>query len=131
MAKNRIFLPQELLDGWLLRRSAELIDDELMLFPHRRRFRLVEAARIVGEVTGAPDPFGITGQVKTLNFLLELGAELLEGSMVLGDAAFQIVPGWLATPIGSYPDYLAELGPAPARARDDGELLSAFLARNA
>ncbi|HET9930429.1 MAG TPA: hypothetical protein VFQ35_07075, partial [Polyangiaceae bacterium] len=91
MAKNRIFLPEQLLGSWLSRRSAELSSDELMLFPFRRRFRLVEAARVMGEVTGAGDRFGISGQVKTLNFLLELGAELFGSSMIIEDSAFRVV----------------------------------------
>jgi len=130
MAKNRIFLPQDLLDHWLEQGSIELGPDELMIFPQRRRYRLVEAVRVVSEVTGAPDPFDIVGSVKTLGFLLELGAELLGDSMIVGDAAFQVVPGWLGTPLGSFSEYRLELGPVPARAQNDADLMSGFLARN-
>ncbi|MFZ5889447.1 MAG: hypothetical protein ACOY0T_00110 [Myxococcota bacterium] len=130
MAKNRIFLPQPLLDGWLEKGIIELDSDELMLFPHRRRYHVIEAVRVVGEVTGAGDSFDIVGQVKSVAHLLELGAELFGDSMIVGDAAFHIVPGWLVTPIGSYGEYLSELGPAPARAGDDAELLGTFVARN-
>jgi hypothetical protein len=130
MANNRIFLPQGLLDRWLEQGIVELGPDELMIFPQRRRYRLVEAVRVVSEVTGAPDPFEIIGSVKTLGFLQELGAELLGDSMIVGDAAFQVVPGWLGAPLGSFSEYRSQLGPAPARAQDDAELMRGFLARN-
>ncbi|MGC4091116.1 MAG: hypothetical protein QM756_25225 [Polyangiaceae bacterium] len=130
MAKNRFFLPQEQLDRWLERGSVELSSDELMIFPHRRRYRLVEAVRVVSEVTGARDSFEIVGRVKSVGYLLELGAELLGDSMIVGDAAFQVVPGWLGSPIGTFSDYCLELGPAPARAENDIELFARFASRN-
>jgi hypothetical protein len=130
MGKNRIFLPQEALDRWLDQGSVEVRGDELRIFPEHRRYRLVEAVRVVSEVTGAADPFGIVGSVKTVAFLLELGAELLGDSMIVGDAAFQVVPGWLGMPLGAFSDYLLELGSAPARGQSDEELLAHFLARN-
>lgn len=131
MGKNRIFFSQAALDRWVLRGSAEVWGSELRLYPEHRRYRLVEALRVLSEVTGAPDPYGIVGCVKTRAFLEELDADFVGSSMIVGDAAFSVAAGWLAMPLGAFSEYLRELGPAPARASSDELLFSAFMARNA
>jgi hypothetical protein len=97
MGKSRIFFPQAVIDRWLQHGEAELTGAELWVRSERRRYRVVEAVRIVREVSGAPDPFDMAGSVKTLGFLGELGAELLGDSMIVGDNAYETVIGWLGT----------------------------------
>jgi hypothetical protein len=97
MAKSRIFFPQEVIDRWLAHGEAELTGAELWVRSERRRYRVVEAVRVVHEVSGAPDAFDIAGSVKTLGFVGELGAELLGDSMIVGDNAYETVIGWLGT----------------------------------
>jgi len=94
MGKNRVFFPQEALDRWLREGQVELSGAELTIRARRRRYRLVEAVRVVAEVSNQPDPHELVGRVKTVAFLTELGAELLGGSMVIGDNAYETVPGW-------------------------------------
>jgi hypothetical protein len=136
MGKNRVFFPQEALDGWLLDGQVEIAGSELTIPNERRRYRVVEAVRVVAEETGPTDPDELVGKVKTMSFLTELGAELLGDSMVLGDHAYRVVAGWLGTPIGTLEQHRAarqELRvsrvPPPAHGSDE-ELLAAFLARN-
>lgn len=105
MGKNRIFFPQAVVDRWFALGEAEMNGAELWIRSERRRYRVVEAVRVVSEVSGAPDTFEIAGKVKTFAFVTELGAELLGDSMVVGDNAYETVLGWLATPL------------APAQAR--------------
>lgn len=86
----------------------DLDGSELVIKAENRRYRVVEAVRILSEVSGAPDLHEIVGKVKSLNFLSELGAELLGNSMVLGDNAYEIMPGFLGTAIGAFSDHLAQ-----------------------
>ena len=102
MGQNRVFFPQDTLDRWLSEGTVDLTDRELVFKGYGRRYRIVEAVRVLGEVSGHPDPFDITGRVKSVSFVTELGAELLETSMILGDSAFDVVPGFLGTPQGTY-----------------------------
>jgi hypothetical protein len=115
MGKNRVFFPQMALDLWLGEGKVDLSSDELTILAEARRYRILEAARILREVTGLPDTHELVGKVKTRGFLSELGAELLETSMILGDNAYDVVPGFLGAPIGSFEEHLA--GPARAEAR--------------
>jgi hypothetical protein len=102
VAKNRLFFPQAALDIWLVEERIELTDTELTLKAENRRYRLIEAAHILSEVTGTPDPHEILGRVKSKGFLTELGAEMLETSMMIGDNAYDIAPGFLGTPLESF-----------------------------
>src|SRR5882724_3880600 len=138
MNKNRVFFPQEALDRWLVNGEVELAQGLLTIKTERRRFRLVEAARVMAEVSGLPDPHEVMGKVKTVGFLSELGASLLGESMVIADNAYEIVPGWLGSPVGTFAEHRAERFaqasmPAPRPSSlpgSDEELLASFLVRN-
>jgi hypothetical protein len=140
MNKNRVFFPQEALDRWLVNGEVELAQGLLTIKTERRRYRLVEAARVMAEVSGLPDPHEVMGKVKTVGFLSELGASLLGESMVIADNAYEIVPGWLGSPIGTFAEHRAERfastsmpAPRPSQSSlpgSDEELLASFLVRN-
>jgi hypothetical protein len=136
MGKNRVFFPQEALDRWLAEGKIEISGSELTIPNERRRYRLVEAVRVISEEASHTDPDELVGRVKTMLFLTELGAELLGDSMVLGENAYRVVAGWLGTPVGSLEEHRAERQelrvsrvPPPPHGSDE-ELLAAFLARN-
>jgi hypothetical protein len=135
MSKNRVFFPQEALDRWLGNGEVELSQGLLTIRTERRRYRLVEAVRVMAEVSGLPDPHEVMGKVKTVGFLSELGASLLGESMVIADNAYEIVPGWLGSPIGTFAEHRAEYSAtraprASAPPGSDEELLASFLMRN-
>src|SRR5262245_61653538 len=101
MGRNRVFFPQAALDQWLYEGRIDLTENQLVIRAEGRKYRIVEAVRILAEVTGGLDIYEITGRVKTVAYLTELGAELLGTSMVLADLAYEVIPGFLGTPIGS------------------------------
>ena len=138
MTKNRVFFPQEALDRWLVNGEVELAQGLLTIKTERRRYRLVEAARVMSEVSGTSDPHELSGKVKTVGYLSELGASLLGESMVIADNAYEVVPGWLGSPVGSFAEHRAQRSATPARPSlqpvagvgSDEELLASFLVRN-
>jgi hypothetical protein len=135
MGKNRIFFPQHALDMWLADARVELEGNVLTIKSEGRRYRVVEAVRVLGEVTGTVDSSDLVGTVKTVAFVTELGAELLESSMLIGDNAYDVVPGWVGSPIGAFaerraPDSDEREEPAQQRPENDEELLVQFLMRN-
>lgn len=123
--RNRIFFPQETLDRWMADDLVDFSAEELTLKEEERRYRTVEAIRVLVEVTGGGDPNELVGKVKSRAFLSELGAEILEGSMVIGDNAYDVVPGFAAEPIGSIEEHRAK-NPASVAATDEA-ILSAFI----
>ncbi|MCC6644545.1 MAG: hypothetical protein IT374_03110 [Polyangiaceae bacterium] len=132
MAKNRIFFPQLAFDVWLSDGHVELRGDELTMKDEGRSYRISEAVRVLGEVTGTPDPHELVGRVKSRGYLQELGAEIVEGSMIIGDNAYDVVVGFSGVPVGSYEEHVAEQS---RRDRDsllpatDEDLLGQFLSR--
>ncbi len=133
--QNRVFLAQNALDTWLANGKVELSGTELTITAEARRYRLAEAAHVLREVTGSPDPNELVGRVKSTQYLQELGAELMEGSMILGENAYDVTPGFMATPIGGFDEFLASPEHAKCRdgastkeARRDEELLSRLVA---
>ena len=112
--ENRFFFPQQALDEWIVDGRIELANGELTIVSEGRVYRVAEAVRVLGEVTGAEDANELVGRVKSLAFLQELGAELLEGSMLIGDNAYDVVPGFTAlTPI-PYEEHQKRRGGATA-----------------
>jgi hypothetical protein len=105
--QNRVFFAQTGLDLWLADSAVELSGTELTLTSEARKYRLAEAAHVIREVTGAADANELVGRVKSTQYLEELGAEVMQGSMILGDNAYDIVPGFMATPIGGFDEFLA------------------------
>ncbi len=103
---NRVFFPQAALDIWLSDGLIDLKGLELSLTRDARRYKLLEAAYVLAEVTGTEDVNELVGRVKSKQYLQELGAELLESSLILGDNAYDVTPGFLATPIGTFEEFV-------------------------
>jgi hypothetical protein len=136
MPDNRLFVSGALLDRWVTIGQVELGDGILKVKPTGARYVLEEAARVVGEATGTGDPEGLVGRVRTLAELSALGAEVLDRSVLIGDFAYDVVPGFIAAPAGdsseSIPSSrllqeLSVLSEPPPRGQSDEELLARFL----
>jgi hypothetical protein len=138
--QNRVFFPQQALDQWLAGASVDLSGTELTILAEGRRYQLAEAIHVMHEVTGSPDANDVVGRVKSKVFLEALGAELLETSMILGDNAYDVHPGWLGSPVGSFDQHVVSQERANARAsrsdfdeeepHTDEDLLARFLLRS-
>ena len=106
--RNRLFFPQACLDQWGIEGKIELTPTELVILAEGRRYEITEVVRVVVEVTGAADPHGIVGKVKSKAELEEMGAEIFESSMLIGDNAYDVVPGWAGTPVAATENLGAE-----------------------
>ncbi|MEO8878552.1 MAG: hypothetical protein ABI461_23385 [Polyangiaceae bacterium] len=136
--QNRVFFPEQSLNEWLVEGTVDLSGSELTILAEARRYNLAEAVRVIQEVTGGSDTNDLVGRVKSKVFLQELGAELLETSMVLGDNAYDVIPGWIGAPIGTFDQHVTSMERKNARAsitneftgeepRTDEDLLARFL----
>jgi len=126
--RNRVFFPQAALDHWLHESRVDLTENELVIKNEGRRYRIVEAVRVLAELSGGQDVYELVGKVKTIAYLTELGAELLDTSMMIGELAYDVVPGFVGSPIGSFEEHRAQSsGPASSGSASDEELLTQFL----
>ena len=135
--QNRVFFPQPVLDQSLVDGSIEISGNEMIIVAEARKYRVAEAVHIVREVTGTADPNDVVGKVKSKLFLEELGAEILEGSMIIGDNAYDVVQGWLGVPSTSWGEHVQSSDRQKARAsapsftaeepKTDEDLLARFI----
>jgi hypothetical protein len=135
--QNRIFFPQAALDQWVLEGTVELAGNQLTILGEGRRYRIAEAVRVLAEVSGAPDVNDIVGRVKSRVFFEELGAEIYEQSMIIGDNAYDVRTGWLGAPTSTFSEFVATRRPSgmaagefTAEPRTDEDLLARFLLKN-
>jgi hypothetical protein len=134
--ENRVFFPQAALDHWIVDGTVDLQQSELTILAEGRSYRLTDAVRVTREVSGGGDPYELVGRVKPRVYLEELGAEIVETSMLLGEEAYDIEPGWLAAPVGSFAHHLASEarmkarpGPAIDAPRTEEDLLGKSLVK--
>jgi hypothetical protein len=136
--QNRVFFPQTALDVWLSDGTVDLRGDELTIIEEGRRYKLTEAVRIVSEVTGGEDAHELVGRVKSKASLDEKGAEILETSMIVGDNAYDIIPGWIGLPTSTFEEHVVSVARSEARGQTPGpafepgsdeELLANFLGK--
>ena len=120
----KLFLPQKTLEDWSGSEKADLEDGKLVVRETRSTHTVVPAVHFVKVISGT-DAHQLTGRVKTMKQLDELGAEHMMDSVLLGETAFEVVPGYVA-------DVPA---PAPAGKGDskkkpispEADLLAAFI----
>jgi hypothetical protein len=102
MAQARVFFPQEALETWIANNRAHVVGETLFL--DGQAFALATALRFVDEVAGGGDEPRLVGRVQTIEQVEALGGEHVSDSVVLGDNAYQVIEGFLATPELSEPN---------------------------
>ena len=99
MGANRLFWSQELLDEWMVEEKINLDGEILLMLGEERSYRLSQAVFFAADVGDGSDTHGLVGRVKEVEKLLEMGAEHYMDSVLIEDAAYEVVPGFLSEPI--------------------------------
>lgn len=96
----KLFISQSVIDSWLTADAVELAQDVLTIGPKgspgTRKLRLMPAFRFLRLASGGEDLHGLLGKVKEEQAILQLGAEPYMNSVILGEAAYDVEPGFLA-----------------------------------
>lgn len=99
MANCRLFLSQEALDRWISEGRGVIEGEELTDKHTSQKFRLITGVRFLAEVTGQPDSHSLVGKVKDVEQLTGMSAEHMHDSVILGDNAYNVVEGFIGTPL--------------------------------
>jgi hypothetical protein len=94
MGANRLFWPQEMMDQLMLDEQANIEDGVLSIAGDKLRYRVNQAVHFVADVGDGADAHKLVGRVKEVAALEQLGAEHYMDSVLLGDSAYQVVPGF-------------------------------------
>jgi hypothetical protein len=120
----KLFLPQKTLEDWASGEKADLAQGSLVVKESRTSHPVTPAVHFVKLVSGE-DVHGLIGRVKTGEQLRALAAESMGDSCLVGDAAYEVVEG-----------YVTEVQAAAGAARPDqrkktaspeADLLAAFI----
>jgi len=118
----RLFLPQAQLEEWALDDKADIKDGVLVVTGEEGVYPVTPAVHIVQLVTGE-DANDLVAKVKTEAQLQSLGAEQMADSVLLGETAYEVVPGYVA----EVPLPPSDAAPADGKTGSEADLLAAFL----
>lgn len=94
MRGNRMFFPQEALDAWLEAGRVSL-EGNVLGIPNGPRFQLTGGVLFRSEVASGQDDLSLCGKTKTVEEVVALGGELITGSVLIGDHAYEVADGFL------------------------------------
>ncbi|HEX9288954.1 MAG TPA: hypothetical protein VF904_05470 [Anaeromyxobacteraceae bacterium] len=94
-----LFVSQAMLETWAEQGKIEFQGDVMTLLSgdgHGRSYALEPAVRFLKLLGAEQDPNALLAKVKSARQLRELGAEHLDDSVIVGDVAYEVQPGFLA-----------------------------------
>ncbi|HET9551411.1 MAG TPA: hypothetical protein VFP50_00445, partial [Anaeromyxobacteraceae bacterium] len=94
-----LFVSQAMLDSWAEQGKIDFVGNVMTLLAgdgRGRSYALDPAVRFLSVVGAEADPNQLLRKVKSLAQLKELGAEAVDTSVILGDVAYEVEPGFLA-----------------------------------
>jgi hypothetical protein len=99
----RLFISQEHLERWIAEDRIALDGEIMTLRGDPIPLHLTPAALVVRVAGGDADPHGLCGRVKTNVEVAALQGELSMGSLIVGDTAYDVMPGFVGEPAGDAP----------------------------
>lgn len=120
-----LFLPQASLDAWLNDGHVDMGQDALIFTADRSQVPMHPAVRFAQLVDGK-DAQQLVGKVKAVDALRELGGEVSLGTVMLGDAAYQVDEGFLLT-VELPAKGASSARPASKAAGQEADLLAQFI----
>ena len=116
----RLFLPQAQLEEWALEDKADLRDGRLVVMAEGgASYPVIPAVHFLQLVSGE-DTHALVARVKTEPQLQSLGAEQMADSVLIGDSAYEVVPGYVT-------EVASSARPAGGKPSSEADLLAAFL----
>ncbi|HTP49378.1 MAG TPA: hypothetical protein VMK42_01660 [Anaeromyxobacteraceae bacterium] len=118
MAGGLLFVSQALIDTWAEQGRIDFVGNVMTLLAGEgsgRRYALEPAVRFLKVLGAEKDPHQLLAKVKPLEQLRGMGAEAVENSVVMGDVAYEVEPGFLAEVSAIEAAVNAPRGAAPAR----------------
>ncbi len=94
-----LFVAQAMLDSWAEQGKIDFVGNVMTLLAGEgkgRSYALDPAVRFLKVLGADQDPNQLLRKVKSQAQLKELGAEAVDASVILGDVAYEVEPGFLA-----------------------------------
>jgi hypothetical protein len=121
----KLFLPQRILEDWSSTEKADLSEGKLVVNDPKSSHPVSAGVHFVKLVSGN-DTNNLVGRVKSMTQLDELGAEHMADSVILGDTAYEVEPGYL-TEVPPEPKAAKGSDPKKKPISPEADLLAAFI----
>jgi hypothetical protein len=113
-----LFVTQVMLDSWAEQGKIDFVGNVMTLLAgdgRGRSYALDPAVRFLKVIGAEADPNGLLRKVKSVAQLRELGAEVVDASVLLGDLGYEVEPGFLAEMSALQAAASAKVEPGQAR----------------
>jgi hypothetical protein len=114
-----LFVSQAMIDSWADQGRIDFVGNVMTLLSGEgrgRSYALDPAVRFLALLGAETDPHLLLKKVKSVAQLRELGAEVIDASVVHGDVAYEVEPGYLAEMSALQAAATAKVDPARAAA---------------
>ena len=122
----KLFLPQKTLEEWSTSEKADLQDGKLVVSENKASHAVTPAVHFVKLVSGN-DTAQLVGRVKTMAQLDTLGAEHMMDSVIMGETAYQVTPGYIADVAAPAAAAAKSAGDKKKSTSPEADLLAAFI----
>jgi len=95
----QLFISQERLDAWSAESRVTVDGDVMTLSDDGRSFRIRPAVRFLRVAGALDDPNQLLDTVRDERSLDEMGADHYMYSVILGETAYDVQPGFLGEPL--------------------------------
>jgi hypothetical protein len=95
----QLFISQERLDAWSAEQRVSLAGDVMTLADDGRSFRIRPAVRFLRVAGSMADPNQLLDTVQDERSLDAMGADHYMYSVILGETAYDVQPGFLGEPL--------------------------------
>lgn len=93
-----LFIPQGTIDAWVAADKADVAGEVLTVRGIAGALRLAPASWFCRVSAGSDEVHGLLGKVKAEEAIAALGGEVYMTSVILGETAYEVEPGFLAAP---------------------------------
>jgi len=95
----KVFIPQNVVDSWVTADKIELLGEVVTFRGSGVAVSMAPACYFDRVAGGSDDGNNLLGRVKTKTTIDAMGAEAYMNSVILGETAYEVQAGFVATPI--------------------------------
>jgi hypothetical protein len=97
----KVFISQGAIDSWISGELVEISDSRLSFRGRPGSLDLVPASLFQRISAGQTDPHTLVGKVLDEEAILALGGETYMSSVLLGEVAYDVEPGFVGVPVSA------------------------------
>lgn len=95
----KIFIPQDVVDGWVTTDKVELSGEIMTFRGSGLAVRMIPGYYFDHVAGGSDDGHNLLGRAKMKAAVAALGAEVYLSSIIVGETAYEVEAGFLAKPV--------------------------------